>query len=383
MSIVTRIFAPEASAASFRLGTLAKSFARAGHSVSVKTVLPPRALRGTAKDSGNPFPITRFPVLRDRSGYVRGYLQYLSFDVPLFFRVLLGPKQDLFIVEPPPTTGFFVRLAAALRRTPYAYYAADVWSDAAASTGASPAVVRVVRAMERFAMSGASQVLSVNAGVTDRVRSIAPRSTVVTVGNGVDTEVFNAEGEGALDGKVAIYPGTASEWQGAVIFIEALEQILPEVPEAKIVFLGQGSDWPALQERSASLPPGSVVFTPSVPPEQAAVLMRGAATTLASLRPGTGYEFAFPTKVFASWGCGTPVIYSGPGPAREFMSTHASEARLGIACEYEVGKVADALRQVFTEEHAGADERQRTSEWASRNVSLDAVAARVIQAVAL
>ncbi|MDO5500237.1 MAG: hypothetical protein Q4F67_11230 [Propionibacteriaceae bacterium] len=35
------------------------------------------------------------------------------------------------IVEPPPTTGLVVRVACALRRTPYVYYAADLWSVAA------------------------------------------------------------------------------------------------------------------------------------------------------------------------------------------------------------------------------------------------------------
>ena len=108
----------------------------------------------------------RFPVLRDRAGYVRGYVQYLSFDVPLFFRVLFGRRVHAIVAEPPPTTGFFVRLAAAIRRTPYIYYAADIWADGASQTGAPAWIVRVVKTIERFAMRGAKTVLSVSDSLT-------------------------------------------------------------------------------------------------------------------------------------------------------------------------------------------------------------------------
>ncbi len=149
--IASRIFDPEPSAATFRLRALAEAFTAAGHEVTVLTVRPPKRLAEDAKDSARSYDVRRAPVLRDRADYVRGYLPYISFDVPLFFRLLFGRNADLIVVEPPPTTGFFVRLAAALRRTPYAYYAADIWSDASKQTGAPRWVVRVVRNIELFA----------------------------------------------------------------------------------------------------------------------------------------------------------------------------------------------------------------------------------------
>lgn len=382
VAIASRIFEPEPSAASFRLAALATAFAEAGHDVTVLTVEPPAALRETRRAGGAPYRVKRLPVLRDRTGYVRGYVQYMSFDIPLFFRILLGPRRDLVVAEPPPTTGFFVRIAAALRRTPYAYYAADVWSDASESTGAPGLVVRIVRGMERFALAGACGVLSVNTGVTDRVREIAPAARVHTVGNGVDTAVFSAEGPGveasAVDGRpYLLYSGTASEWQGAGIFIDAFVRVLPEHPGARLVFLGQGSDWPALRERAARLPAGAVEFVPTVPPEQAATWMRGAVASLASIRPDSGYGFAFPTKVFASWACGVPVVYAGDGPVGGFMAEHAGEARLGEACGYDEGAVLDALRTALAD--APTDSvRSATGAWAAGNVSLAAVAEHAV-----
>ncbi|WP_449277076.1 glycosyltransferase family 4 protein [Leucobacter sp. GX24907] len=376
VAITSRIFEPEPSAASFRLGALARTLTAAGHEATVLTVKPPKGTPNA--DSERRYRVRRFPVLRDSTGYVRGYVQYMSFDIPLFFRILCGPKRDLVITEPPPTTGFFVRLACAMRRTPYAYYAADVWSDAAESTGASGLVVSVVRRMERFALSGARAVLSVNAGVSDRVREIAPAALVHTIGNGIDTAVFTADGPIQDDAPYLIYSGTASEWQGAAIFIDALERVLPQHPGIKLVFLGQGSDWPALQEHAARLPEGAVEFVATVPPEVAAAWIRGAVASVASIRPDAGYDFAFPTKVFASWAVGTPVVFAGEGPVRIFIDEHATEAALGEGCRYDAEAVAKALGRLLA---AAPSSKQRTAtaEWASENVSLDAVAERAVR----
>ncbi|WP_307866382.1 glycosyltransferase [Leucobacter chromiisoli] len=379
VAIASRIFEPEPSAASFRLAALANAFSEAGHEVSVLTVRPVRSQRDDS-DRNRRYRVRRFPVLRDRTGYVRGYLQYMSFDVPLFFRVLFGPKRDLVVVEPPPTTGFFVRLATALRRTPYAYYAADVWSDAAASTGAGGAVVTVVRSMERFALSGARGVLSVNAGVSERVRELAPGSRIHTVGNGIDTKVFTVDGPRHQGGAYAIYSGTASEWQGAGVFIDALERVLDEHPGAKLVFLGQGSDWPELQARAARLPAGAVEFVPTVPPATAAEWIRGAVVSLASIRPDSGYDFAFPTKVYASLACGTPVVYAGAGAVPEFLRTHQKDARVGESVGYEVDTVAKALSRAFANPPSRT-ERERLGVWVAERVGLDAAARNAVRAL--
>lgn len=383
IAITSRIFEPEPAAASFRLAALANAFADAGHEVTVLSVLPPKGV--PADDANRNYRVRRFPVLRDSTGYVRGYAQYMSFDIPLFFRILFGAKRDLIVTEPPPTTGFFVRLAAAIRRVPYAYYAADIWSDAAESTGASGFVVSVVRRMERFALSGARGVLAVNDGVRARVHEIAPRAVVHTVGNGVDTSVFSAVGETRGAGRYLIYSGTASEWQGAVIFIDALERVRTTHPDVRLVFLGQGSDWPALRTRAAQLPEDAVRFIPTVPPAEAAAWMRGAIASVASIKPDAGYDFAFPTKVFASWAAGTPVLYSGEGPVRSFMADHSGQTYLGEGCAYDVDAVTAAMSRVLEVQAdvTGSAQRHELAGWAAANVDLSAVARRAADALGL
>lgn len=130
--IATRIFTPEPAAAALRLEGLARALVSEGHEVEVLTTAFQNCPRVTRDGR---LTIRRAPALRDESGVVRGYVQYLSFDIPLLLRLLASRRPDVIVNEPPPTTGVIVRLAAALRRVPYVYYAGDVLSDAAATGG--------------------------------------------------------------------------------------------------------------------------------------------------------------------------------------------------------------------------------------------------------
>ncbi|WP_139122919.1 glycosyltransferase family 4 protein [Cellulosimicrobium cellulans] len=365
VTLVTRIFRPEPSAATFRLGALADALHVQGHDVEVLTAAAPRRLRATPESVR----VRRWPVLRDRSGYVRGYVQYLSFDLPALVRTLLTRRPDVVVSEPPPTTGAAVRLACALRRVPYVYYAADIWSDASASTGAPGVVVRALRAVERWALGGAAHVIAVSPDVAERARALGARRVTV-VRNGIDTTVFHPEGnvaDGVPPGPYAVYAGTTSEWQGADVFVRAMAKVAPSVRDAKLVFLGNGSAWDDIARTAADLPDGGacVRMVGQVPADVAAGWLRGAQAGLVSLRPGQGYDFAFPTKVFAAVGSGTPVLYAGPGPARPVIEG----AGLGRVVDHDVDDVADALVAMLSRpiDQAG---RHRLAAWADAHASI-------------
>ena len=387
--LASRLFVPEAAAATFRLRALVTALAGRAQ-VEVLTTDPPPALRSSRHGPDDEVPdgvlVRRWPALRDATGYVRGYLPYLSFDLPLALRLLLADRPDVVVVEPPPTTGAVVRTTLALRGlrgggTPYVYYAADVWSDATASMGAPAPVVTAMRWVERFALRGARDVVAVSDGVADRVRSLAGEEAPVTVvPNGVDTDVFTPEGPTSPEAPrtpYLIYAGTASEWQGAEIFAAAMPQVLAQVPAARLVFLGQGSSWPGLERLRDELPTGAVELRPLAPPAEAAAWQRGAAAALVSVRPGIGYDFAYPTKVLAALACGTPVVHAGPGPAGEDLRRHD----LGEAVAYDVDEVAAAMVRRLRGAPAGDADRARRAAWVRAHRSLRATGHRVADLV--
>ena len=108
-------------------------------------------------------------MLRDAGGNVRGYVQYMSFDLPAFFRLLFA-QADVVVSEPPPTTGVMVALSSAIRRRPFVYYAADIWTEALSATDVPGIVVRVMRAAEGFALRRAAKVIAISDAVAEKVQ---------------------------------------------------------------------------------------------------------------------------------------------------------------------------------------------------------------------
>jgi glycosyltransferase involved in cell wall biosynthesis len=307
---------------------------------------------------------------------VRGYLPYLSFDVPLFFRLLGVRRPDVVLVEPPPTTGTAVRWAAALRRIPSVYLAADIVSDAAEQAGTAGLVVRAVRRLERLAVTRAALVLTVSHEFAARLRQLGVRDErLVMIGNGADPRVFAVEGpQASFKHPFALYAGTASEVHGPQVLVEALAQ----VPELHLVFLGGGTQHEALRQLGERLAPGRVSVLPTVPAAEAAAWSRAALVSLASIAPARsehGYPF-FPAKLHAAALCGTPILHVGEGPGAAF----AAEAPLGTAVPYDAGAVAEALRGMLADP-APLPARAAFAAWARERVSLDAVAARAADAL--
>jgi glycosyltransferase involved in cell wall biosynthesis len=358
--LATRLFAPEVAAAAFRLKALADGLASAGHQVTVLTTKPPAAA-GT--QSFPDYTVHRWPVLRDAGGNVRGYVQYASYDFPLLARLLLK-SADVVVSEPPPTTGVMTALVCGLKRTPFYYYAADIWSDALVAIDAPKAVSGLMRTFEQFALRRARGVIAVSDGVAERVRELGVTGDrVKTVANGVDTEMFHPVDPPATEAPYFVYTGTMSEWQGADVFVRAMPIVLDKFPDVRLRFFGQGSAEPHLRSLAAELAPKNVEFGGVVPPAQAARWISGAAGALVSIVPGKGYDFAKPTKIYAAAACGTPVLFAGVGAS----STLISENALGLVAEYTPEHVAAQMIALLSD---CSIDREHVVEWVRENGSL-------------
>lgn len=376
--VVSRIFAPEVSAASGLLLSWAKEFRDRGHDVTVVTSTPPPGMDSADVDATEGIRVRRAPVVRDRQQYVRGYVSYLSFDVPLFFRLLFSRRADLYVVEPPPTTVAVVRLVGALRRTPYVVDAADLWSDAAALATSNRLVLRALRAVERFALRGSRRNLVVAQVYADRMKEIGIHAPATVVGFGADTGTFRYQPAPPSPAPLFIYAGTYSEWHGAGIFLEAFARIVDSVPGARLQYVGNGQERDLLRARAHELGLSSAVeVLAPVPPAELVPMLSRATVSLSSLKPD-GYHYAFTTKIYSSLAAGCPVIYAGEGPTAPFMRS-VENADAGVAVPYDVDAVAQAMLEASRNPLSPA-RRKRLSEWAHARFSLAAVATKVVDA---
>lgn len=373
--IASRIYRPEPSAASLLLGSVADALVEGGHDVTVLTAKLPKGLAPEPRGEH----VRTFPVLRDKNGYVRGYLQYMSFDVPLAFRLLFAKRPAAVFVEPPPTTGAVVRAVCAIRRIPYVYDAADIWSDAAAYATSSRLVVRVLRAFERFAMRGAHDLVAISQGVIDRVRELGVRTPAMVAGFGADTSSFGY-GEAPTE-RVFLYAGTYTELHGADILIDAFARFSETHSGYRLQFVGNGTGEEQLARRAAELGVAdAVTFEKPVPSAELQGRLLRAVASLATLLPGGGYEYAFTTKAYSSLATGCPVIFAGPGPTATFLQQAAQHAPVGVAVDYDSEAIAAAMRDA-ADHPLAAHERRTVAEWAAAEHSMAAVARRIADVI--
>src|SRR5690606_2545144 len=106
------------------------------------------------------------------------------------------------------------------------------------------------------------------------------------------------------------------------------------------------------------------VFSGVVDAAELAPWIRGATATLASVRPGRGYDFAFATKALASLACGTPVIYAGVGPLGQLISQN----ELGWSTTWDPITIADAMSLALRSGNSDPD--TRLSRWVTKHHSL-------------
>lgn len=372
--IVSRIFGPEVSAAAGILRSWATAFRDAGREVVVVTTKPPRGM--TISDPPG-IRVRRAPVLRDRQHYVRGYLSYLSFDIPLFFRLLFARRAELYVVEPPPTTVAVVRVVGWLRRTPYVVRAADLWSDASAMVTSSRIVLGTLRRIEVWGLRGAARLFAAHEPLLERFREVGVDTPTTAIGFGADTDSFQYDPQPLPPAPVFVYAGTHSEWHGAGVFVDAFASVLARHPGARLHFIGNGQERERLRARAAELGiSDSVDFRAPIPPVELSPLLSAATASLASLKPGQGYDYAFTTKVYSSLAAGCPVVFAGVGPTGPFLRA-ADVAGAGVAVEYGVEQVTAAMERAAT--HPLAPEgRVVLAAWAHEHYSLTAIADTVV-----
>ncbi|WP_246454349.1 glycosyltransferase [Leucobacter denitrificans] len=208
----------------------------------------------------------------------------------------------------------------------------------------------------------------------------------MTVGNGVDTDRLSkslqatvTSGETRRESRVFVYAGTASEVHGAEIFVEAMPMVLKTYPDVRLRFIGGGSERDSLIRRVNQLGIShAVTFESTKQIEELAPILRQATVAIASVRPNSGYDFAFPTKLYAAAVCGAKLLYTGNGPARDFVNVELSGEPLGTAVDFDPLSVASAMVELIREEQS-IERRIAVSTWAKEALSLKKVSERIVE----
>lgn len=342
---ICQFFAPDITAAAFRMSDLAKLLAEAGDDVRVITTYPHKSDVTQVDDS--PYRDMGIDVQRchvqevvgsGARAYLRHYLSFLRGSLRLGFRLWRsGWRPDLIYASSPPLfVGLSGRALSVLFRCPMVFEVRDIWPDAAVSAGQLSAdgwAYRLGQWMERYLYRKAAQMTCVARPMQQYLQQHT-RVPVTVIYNGIwvpdDSERDNpgtadlpaVDDVQSPNTKTVLYAGNLGHVQQLDLLLEGIAQLTEsgQLTSWHFEFLGGGAQWNNLTALAKQLGVDDhVTFTPPVSREEAARKMRAADLLYLHLMGDATMEQTIPSKLFDYLLAGRPILAGLAGEGAEIL----------------------------------------------------------------
>jgi glycosyltransferase involved in cell wall biosynthesis len=174
-------------------------------------------------------------------------------------------RPDVVVVAHPSyLCGIVALIAAKIAGVPALLDYPDAWTPLAVETaGISPRspMARILRVLEALTARAAKRIVSITDGLTEYVRALGATCPVDSVPNGADHKHFDLERVQsarhslgyAPDDEVVLYSGRLEAWSGVDEIAMSIASVCAVRPNAKFLFVGDGSAAERLQADIASL----------------------------------------------------------------------------------------------------------------------------------
>jgi glycosyltransferase involved in cell wall biosynthesis len=364
IALLTQYYPPEMGAPQGRLSELAVRFAQAGHDVFVLTAMPSyphgRVFEGYGgvfrKEHHDGVTVVRTWAFPNASMNVRRRLaNYGSF---MLSSALVGtfslPRVDFLITETPPLfLGLSGWLLARSRGASWIMNVSDLWVESAARLGVlhEGAALTAARRLEAFLAHRADVVSGQSRGIVGAIRETYSPVRTYHLSNGVDTERFRPEMRsetaraelGGPAGCVGIYAGLLGIAQGLEQLLRAAA-MLTDLPEFRLVIVGDGPDAPRLQQLANDLRLTNVAFLGARPREEIPALLASADIGVIPL--GTDLPGAVPSKLYETMASGLPALLVAGGEPAEIVAN----AEAGVAVSPgDIESLTSAIRALVSD----------------------------------
>ncbi len=268
--------------------------------------------------------------------FVHRVISFISFMLSSFI-IGLGVR-DVDLVwgtSPPIFQGATAWALARLKRVPFLFEVRDLWPAFAIAVGVlrNKILIRLSEWLERFLYRQAQVVVVNSPGFIAHVQRRGARQ-IELVPNGADLAMFDPDADGmafraahGLEGQfIALYAGAHGLSNDLHVVLEAAVR-LGERKDISIVFLGDGKEKPALQQRAQELGLSNVRFLAPIPKTEMPAALAAADACIAILKPIEMYKTTYPNKVFDYLAAGRPVVNAIDGVIR----TVVEQAGAGIS----------------------------------------------------
>lgn len=356
--VVSQYFAPDITAAAFRVADMTARLANRGLRLTVLTAHPHKAhVESEAYKEREDVTIRRSRVIPIGSGGILRYLaHYASFVAGSIFngiRLFLTRRRYDFIwvSSPPLFAGVSGLLLSKVFRCPLVFEVRDIWPDTAVAAGqisAEGTAYKVGAALESLLYRKAEHIVCVSRPMAEYVRS-KTESPVSVIYNGVDGTAQIPPISDHADAGVRriVYAGNLGH-------LQALDTLLEALAEAKaseslngwqVLLVGTGAEESRLKEKASSGNLDGVVrFTGAVSREEAGSMMAAADLLYVGLKDHPVLSKTIPSKVFDCLMAAKPILASIGGEGAEILGLSGAN----VVCRPGSPRhLADALREAI------------------------------------
>jgi PEP-CTERM/exosortase A-associated glycosyltransferase len=188
-------------------------------------------------------------------------------------------KPDILHAHSPALNGVAALRVGKQYKLPVVYEVRAFWEDAAVDHGTSKewgTRYRLTRRMETYVLKRANAITTICEGLRgDIIGRGVPEKKVTVIPNAVDAERFSMNGQ--ADPELQVLLGTAGKtvlgfigsfyaYEGLNLLLDAMPEVLKEIPNVRVLLVGGGPQEHRLRERVQKLDLGEVViFTGRVP----------------------------------------------------------------------------------------------------------------------
>jgi len=230
--------------------------------------------------------------------------------------------------------------------------------------GVTGAVARFYeRTIGQYILRKSTAVTAVSPSVAGHAANLGTRASVQVIPNSVDVERFcpppGVNGNGGDDHSV-LFLGRLSRNKGPQYLVEAIPQVVSEIPDASFDFVGDGPLRDALARRMGELGLNGNVRIHGKVPDVVPVLQRAGVVVRPSLTEG------MPLAVMEAMACGKPVLATRVGGTPDLIL----DGETGILFDPgDVDALVAGLIHVLENKERAATMGRRAREWAERQVT--------------
>ncbi len=336
---ICQFFAPDITAAAFRMSDFARLMSDAGDEVCVITSEPHKVKIGDVDDA--PYAAAGIRILRCPLNSVQGrgaraylahYMRFVVGSLWLGVRVWReGWRPDIIYASSPPLfVGITGRVLAKLFGCPMVFEVRDVWPDAAVSAGQlrpGGRAYRWGRRLERYLYRKADHITCVAEPMREYLIQ-ETKTPVTVVYNGIDLDsspsVLPDRATAARPLKTLLYAGNLGLVQQLDILLRGLGDLKsrPELANWEFQLLGGGAQLESLRQLAEDMGISDRVrFLPPVPREVAAQLMSEADLLYLHLMGDSTMEKTIPSKLFDYLLAARPILAGLAGEGQQILDS--------------------------------------------------------------